>query len=74
MTTRLSFIQGDLTRVESLRRRLDDLAVLHEPAVAEDDAATLAEADRELEALTRAIGELEVRTLLPARTTVEKHW
>ena len=74
MTTRLSFIQGDLTRVESLRRRLDDLAVLHELAVAEDDAATLAEADRELEALTRAIGELEVRTFFPARTTVEKHW
>ena len=48
--------------MESLRRRLDDLAVLHELAVAEDDAATLAEADRELEALTRAIGELEVRT------------
>ena len=64
VTTRLSFVQGDLTRVESLRRRLDDLSVLHELAIAEDDAGTLAEADRELEALTKAIGELEVRTLL----------
>jgi peptide chain release factor 2 len=64
VTTRLSFLQGDISRVESLRRRLDDLAVLHELAVSEDDAATLAEADRELEALTKAIGELEVRTLL----------
>ena len=64
VTTRLSFLQGDLSRVESLRRRLDDLAVLHELAVAEDDASTLAESDQELEALTKAIGELEVRTLL----------
>jgi peptide chain release factor 2 len=64
VTSRLSLLQGDLTRVESLRRRLDDLGVLHELAVTEDDAATLAEADRELEALTKAIGELEVRTLL----------
>jgi peptide chain release factor 2 len=64
VTSRLSLLQGDLTRVESLHRRLDDLGVLHELAVAEDDAGTLAEADRELEALTEAVGELEVRTLL----------
>jgi len=41
ITSKLSYLQGDLRRVEELRRRLDDAAVLHEvllPAwgVAED--------------------------------------
>lgn len=64
LTSRLSYLQGDLNRVESLRRRVDDLAVLYELAEGEDDAATRMEADAELVALQRAIGELEVRTLL----------
>jgi peptide chain release factor 2 len=64
VTSRLSYLQGDLHRVESLRRRVDDLAVLYELAEGEDDAATRIEADAELVALQRSIGELEVRTLL----------
>ncbi len=64
VTSRLSYVQGDLRRVEELRRRVDDLAVLWEMAVEEDDAATRAEAEQELAALTKSIGELEVRTLL----------
>ena len=35
--SRLSYVQGELNRVESLRRRLDDLAVLFELAEDEDD-------------------------------------
>ena len=64
VTSRLSYLQGDLNRVESLRRRIDDLAVLYELAELEDDADTRVEADAELAAMQRSIGELEVRTLL----------
>jgi len=67
VTSRLSFVQGEIRRVEELRRRLDDLAVLFELAGegdAQTQAETQAEADAELAALERAVGELEVRTLL----------
>ena len=64
VNSRLSAVQGDLRRVEDLRRRLDDLAVLHELAEDEDDAETRAETETELADLKRAIDELEVRTLL----------
>jgi peptide chain release factor 2 len=64
VTSRLAHVQGDIRRVEELRRRLDDLAVLHELAEAEDDAGTRTEVDAELAVLRRAIDELEVRTLL----------
>jgi peptide chain release factor 2 len=64
LTAKLSYKQGDLRRVEELRRRLDDAAVLHELAQEEDDPASAAEAERELTALRTEIDELEVRTLL----------
>jgi peptide chain release factor 2 len=64
VTSRLSAVQGDLRRVQDLRRRLDDLGVLHELAEAEDDADTRTEAEAELVELKRAVDELEVRTLL----------
>ncbi|WP_091329060.1 peptide chain release factor 2 [Geodermatophilus ruber] len=64
LTSKLSYLQGDLRRVEELRSRLDDVGLLHELAVEEDDEATAAEAERELAALRKAIDELEVRTLL----------
>jgi peptide chain release factor 2 len=64
VTSRLSYVQGELNRVESLRRRLDDLEVLAELADAEDDAETRAEVDSELPNVAQAISELEVRTLL----------
>jgi peptide chain release factor 2 len=64
VTSRLAHVQGDIRRVEDLRRRLDDAAVLHELAEGEDDAATRTEVEAELGSLRRAIDELEVRTLL----------
>jgi peptide chain release factor 2 len=64
LTSRLSYKQGDLRRIEDLRRRLDDAAVLHELAQEENDDASAAEAERELVALRKEIDELEVRTLL----------
>jgi peptide chain release factor 2 len=64
VTSRLSYVQGELSRVETLRRRLDDLEVLAELAEAEDDDATRTEVETELPALAKAVSELEVRTLL----------
>ncbi len=67
VTSQLSTLQGELSRMEGLRQRLNDLEVLFELADAEDDAATRAEAERELSALGEAISELEIRTLLSGK-------
>ena len=48
VTSRLSYLQGDLRRVEELRSRLDDVALMHEMAAEEGDEATTAETEREL--------------------------
>jgi peptide chain release factor 2 len=64
VTSRLSFVQGEVRKTEALRQRLDDLPVLIELAEAEDDADSFAEAVKELDELTKSVGELEVRTLL----------
>ena len=64
ITSQLSLVQGDVRRIEGLRRRLDDLVVLVELAESEDDADSWTEAERELEGLRRDISEMEVRTLL----------
>ncbi len=64
VTSRLSYVQGEIRRVEDLRRRIDDAQVLWELGVAEDDAESRAEVERELGPLRHSIDELEVRTLL----------
>ncbi|AKA04158.1 hypothetical protein SAZ_18145 [Streptomyces noursei ZPM] len=64
ITSKLSFLQGQLRRAEELRGRVDDLEVLFELAEAEGDEETRAEAERELTDVRRAVDELEVRTLL----------
>ena len=64
VTSKLSFLQGEIRKAEALRRRLDDVPILIELAEAEGDANALAEAVNELDELKKAIGELEVRTLL----------
>ena len=63
VTSELSHTQGELRRVEDLRRRLDDLPVLYELA-AEEGGDELAEADAELKQLREDIEAMEVRTLL----------
>ena len=64
ITSRLSFLQGELRKVEALRSRLDDLPILFELAESEDDEAALADALKELDSVEAAVAELEVRTLL----------
>ena len=64
VTSRLSYVQGEINRVEKLRARLDDARVLLELAEAESDAAAVDEVGTEVSALRKQIDELEVRTLL----------
>ena len=64
VTSRLSFVQGEIRKVETLRGRLDDVPILFELAEGEDDEAALADAYKELDSVTAAVAELEVRTLL----------
>src|ERR687897_1082910 len=40
LTSKLSYLQGDVRRVEELRSRLDDVGLLHEMAADEGDEAT----------------------------------
>jgi peptide chain release factor 2 len=64
LTSRLSYLQGTLRRVEELRGRLDDVGLMRELGEEEGDEATVAETERELESIRSVIDELEVRTLL----------
>jgi peptide chain release factor 2 len=64
VTSKLSHLQSEVDRVERMGSRIDDLEVLVELAEGENDADTLAEAELELVAVRKQLGELEVRTLL----------
>ncbi|MFB9320039.1 peptide chain release factor 2 [Cryptosporangium minutisporangium] len=64
LTSRLSFVQGELNKVQGLRQRLDDAQLLLEMAEDEDDSGSVQEVATELAALRTMIEELEVRTLL----------
>jgi len=64
VTSSLSHLQAEHDRMARMTARLDDLEVLVELAESENDADTLAEAEIELVEVTKALGELEVRTLL----------
>ncbi len=67
ITSALSHTQAELDRMSRLASRIDDLEVLVEMSTEEEGAdanAALAEAEAELVAVRKALGELEVRTLL----------
>jgi peptide chain release factor 2 len=64
VTRRLSFVEGELNRLESLRQRLEDVRVLFELADDEHDQETRDEAAAELAGVRKDIDALEIRTLL----------
>jgi peptide chain release factor 2 len=64
VTSRLSYLQGEVRRVEDLRRRVDDAQLLWEMAEEADDADSRTEVEVEVTSLQGQIDELEVRTLL----------
>ena len=64
VTSALSRANSERDRVVTMDARIEDLETLVEMGQEEADQATLDEAERELEALRKDVGELEVRTLL----------
>jgi peptide chain release factor 2 len=64
VTSALSHRQSELARVKSIDSRLDDLEVLIELAQEAGDEEAAEESRAELVALQKAIGDLEVQTLL----------
>ena len=64
VTRRLSYLEGELNRMENLRQRLADTRVLFELADDEHDQDTHNEAVAELAAVHKDMDNLEIRTLL----------
>ena len=64
VTSALSRANSELERVTGMDARIDDLEALVELGEEESDEATMVEAERELAKVRKAVGELEVRTLL----------
>ncbi|MEN8673545.1 PCRF domain-containing protein, partial [Nocardioides sp.] len=64
VTGKLSFLQGTLDRFLELEGRIEDVGVLIELGQEEGDEDSIAEAERELGRVTKAVEGLEVRTLL----------
>ena len=71
VTSRLSFLQAELNRVVTLRRRLDDVAVLLELAEMESDADSFAEVDKECAA---AKARPELAALAAKASAVRGRW
>jgi peptide chain release factor 2 len=64
VTRRLSYLDGELARLEALHQRLDDTAVMFELADDEHDEGAREEAQQDLAKLRKEIDQLEIRTLL----------
>jgi peptide chain release factor 2 len=65
VTSALSRANSEYERVTGMDQRINDLETLVEMGTEDGgDAETMAEAERELVSLQKAVGELEVRTLL----------
>ncbi len=72
VTGRLSLLQGQVDRFEALSGRIEDLEIMVELGTEEGDAESLAEAERELGKIKKAVEQLEVRTLLSGEYDVRE--
>ena len=64
ITGRLSALQGTLDRFNELSTRIEDIGIMVELGQEEGDEDSLADAERELGRVKKAVESLEVRTLL----------
>ncbi|MET0990699.1 MAG: peptide chain release factor 2 [Glaciihabitans sp.] len=64
VTSDLSHRQAELAKITSIENRLDDLEVLVQMANEGDDQESATEAQEELAAIQKVLGDLEVQTLL----------
>jgi len=64
ITSRLSRVQSEIAKLSGLRQRVEDLPILFELAASEPNGSGVQDAEKELDAVKKSIGELEVQTLL----------
>ena len=64
VTGRLSLLQGEVDRFKALKTRIEDLELMVELANEEGDQESLAESEKELGKIKKAVEALEIRTLL----------
>jgi peptide chain release factor 2 len=64
VTSKLSMLQNQVAKFESLSTKLSDALVLLELALGEEDAHSLGEVEQEVSALSSLIRSLEVQTLM----------
>ncbi len=64
VTGRLSTLQGELEKFSSLESRIEDVELMVEMATEESDESALADANHELDRISKSVEQLEVRTLL----------
>jgi peptide chain release factor 2 len=64
VTSKLSYVQAEIGKVERLRGRIEDAGLLLEMAQSEHDPDSITEVAAEIIALRKAVEELEIRTLL----------
>ena len=64
VTSRLSHRQAELNRMAKIESRIDDLEIMVELGREEEDASTMADAEKELKSIQKTLSELEVVTLL----------
>ena len=64
VTSKLSHTQAQINKLVNLRRRIEDVPVLLELAEEAGDKSAYQDAGKELDAITKTLGELEVQTLL----------
>ena len=62
ITSRLSRVQSVIAKLSGLRQRVEDLSILFELAAGEPGG--IQDAENELDAVKKSVGELEVQTLL----------
>jgi peptide chain release factor 2 len=72
VTGRLSLLQGEVDRFTALSGRIDDLEIMVELSQEEGDSESLAEAERELTRIHKAVEALEIRTLLSGEYDVRE--
>jgi peptide chain release factor 2 len=64
ITSRLSRVQAEINKLTNLRRHVEELSILFELAASEPNGTGVADAERELDSVRKAVSELEVQTLL----------
>ncbi|MEP7023844.1 MAG: peptide chain release factor 2 [Actinomycetota bacterium] len=64
VTRRLSYLDGELTKLAGLRQRLGDALLMFQMADEEGDEVTRQETERDLAVIRREVDQLEIRTLM----------